>query len=198
MDDQEKTEKIQQNETQMNEEGADPMYIVCPCCGKPTLTRPVKINDELLDHYMSCIISGVPFHRTYDIYGGKIRVTVTRLGEEMIEKLREASRILSAWEALLGDQATLCQDLNSELRLYCCVPTIVVAAGDTRKETRPEAAVVSACSAIEDTNKTIETFLEADKVKAIIQTIKTQLAILHDPATSADRKKHTSELQSRI
>ena len=39
-------------------------YVTCPCCGKPTLVRPIKIKGTVLDHYLTCIMSGVPFWHT--------------------------------------------------------------------------------------------------------------------------------------
>ena len=70
----------------------------CPCCGKNTLKTPLKVNQELMDHYMSCVMTGVPFWHDYPLYGGKIVLRITMLDNErqrLLDKLSTALEILT-------------------------------------------------------------------------------------------------------
>jgi hypothetical protein len=65
-----------------------PTKRICPCCGQPTLARPVlKINDELLDQFMSCTITGQPFAREYPLFDGRVLVQVSQPSSDAWEKL---------------------------------------------------------------------------------------------------------------
>lgn len=55
--------------------------LICPCCHKPTLEAPVKINNDTLDHFLSCLLTHSPFFYTYKLFDGKIKVTCTELNE---------------------------------------------------------------------------------------------------------------------
>ena len=65
-----------ETETKKNEQPTS-VLTICPCCQQNTLKVPASPDPELLDTYMACIMSGVPFWRTYDLYNGKISVDVT-------------------------------------------------------------------------------------------------------------------------
>lgn len=60
----------------------------CPCCGKPTL-EPEKtyISNEVIDHYLACILTGEPFAKDYYLYNGKMKVRVTSLPDETLDKM---------------------------------------------------------------------------------------------------------------
>lgn len=60
-------------------EEAGEQYVICPCCGKPTLKKPLNINGELLDRFLACVISGEPFTNTYKLYGGRVQIDTTML-----------------------------------------------------------------------------------------------------------------------
>lgn len=53
--------------------------IICPCCGQPTLDKELKISDTLMDHFVSCILTHVPFFHTYSLYHDRIKITCTQL-----------------------------------------------------------------------------------------------------------------------
>lgn len=72
-------EKMKQFIEEEEKEKKAPEFITCPCCGKPTLVKPLELNGPILDHYIACLVSGVPFSHTYPIYKGKLEVTVSRL-----------------------------------------------------------------------------------------------------------------------
>lgn len=75
------------------EEQKDENTIPCPCCGKSTLHKPVKIKDEMLDHYMSCILTGVPFWHAYPLYDGKLTVKIGLLTREQLDLINRVARL---------------------------------------------------------------------------------------------------------
>lgn len=152
-------------------------FVLCPCCGKPTLTRPVKINDELLDHYMSCIISGVPFSHTYPIYGGRIKITVSQLDEPMIQALRKTGRILDTWSSEEDHDKEVFQELDHLIKLYCAITSISVSAGATTKELQPYNVVMSIC-------KTISDYTETSGITKL-DLARKQLETMRSPQTAA-------------
>lgn len=56
-----------------------PKLKTCPCCGKETLQEVPKPTEQLAQHYIACIATGVPFNYTYDLYDGAIAVTISNL-----------------------------------------------------------------------------------------------------------------------
>lgn len=70
----------------------------CPCCGKNTLKAPLKVNTDLMDHYMSCVMTGVPFWHDYPLYGGRIVLRITMLDNErqrLLDKLSTGLELLA-------------------------------------------------------------------------------------------------------
>ena len=53
-----------------------PEYETCPCCKQKTLKKPIKISSEIAEHYMACIVSGVPFNHTFPMYDGRLVIKV--------------------------------------------------------------------------------------------------------------------------
>ena len=53
--------------------------VICPCCGKPTLDKQLKVSDALLDHFVSCILTHTPFFNSYSLYNDRIQITCTQL-----------------------------------------------------------------------------------------------------------------------
>ena len=53
--------------------------VICPCCGKPTLDKQLKVSDALLDHFVSCILTHTPFFNDYSLYNDRIQITCTQL-----------------------------------------------------------------------------------------------------------------------
>jgi len=77
-------------------EGApeDDALMRCPCCGKNTLKTPLKVNAELMDHYMSCVMTGVPFWHEYPLYNGRIVLRIKMLDAEHQQLLDRVSTAL--------------------------------------------------------------------------------------------------------
>ena len=77
----------------------DTAMMRCPCCGKNTLRTPLNVNHELMDHYMSCVMTGVPFWHDYPLYNGKIILRITMLDKNRQQLLDRISLVLE----MLGD-----------------------------------------------------------------------------------------------
>ena len=124
-----------------------PVYDICPCCGKPTLIKPVVVKDALLDQYMACIISGVPFTHTYPIYNGRIKITVSVLDRATAGLVTRVTSLLEAVEDA-ADAATKDKiaRILSAIRLYCFIDTITINAGDKTREYHPAATARDVCN----------------------------------------------------
>ena len=53
--------------------------VKCPCCGKLTLTKPIKVKQDQLDKFLACTLTGVPYSSTYKLYKGSLLVTVSEI-----------------------------------------------------------------------------------------------------------------------
>ena len=83
-----------EEETNSQEPSAEQQYDICPCCGKPTLKRPVKPSQMLMDHWMACMISGTPFTHTYPLFNGRVEITVGIMSSETEGKLSLLTSLL--------------------------------------------------------------------------------------------------------
>lgn len=69
-------------------------FETCPCCGKPTLAKPLKPGKLLMDQWLACLVSGVPFVHTYEMYDGKISLSITLPTADQTTRLTEALSVL--------------------------------------------------------------------------------------------------------
>lgn len=102
-------------------------FVHCPCCGKPTLKKPVKPGDELLDQWLACTATGVPFSHVYSLYGG--RVTVTAVQPDATAGARVAAALSAIDRAKdIADFTELSESdlsaLANAIRLFSCVREI--------------------------------------------------------------------------
>ena len=120
----------------------------CPCCGKYTLAKPIKVGNALLDQWMACMVTGEPFSREYALYGGKVLVTAVTRDTARASRLETA---LSAIDAA-GDEcmpASGRSALANALRLFSVVRTIEFSASP-RRVFQPGAAADKAVDLILD------------------------------------------------
>lgn len=109
------------------EEGSKVEYVPCPCCGKLTLVRPVEVKGELLDHYMSCIMSGTPFWHTYKLYGGKLEITITQMSRDDGLRLKTATaEIDGIMHRLNTESQERAKDVIQLARMFACITNITV------------------------------------------------------------------------
>ena len=118
----------------MSEEQKEPKKIKCPCCGQLTLTQPLEINTDLTDHYLSCIMSGVPFHHTYPLFDGKIEITISMLlSEDLLVIDRAVTKLEDAMKA--EEEKDDFDRLGGMLRSYAFVKEIQFKSGQTKTYT---------------------------------------------------------------
>jgi hypothetical protein len=132
----------------------EPELMLCPCCNKRTLVRPIEVKGELLDHYMACILSGEPFWREYPIYRGHMLVTVSQINSEDQELMEAGISSLDSLSALLNKAAKVelnkLQYLQNLIKLYGSIQTIKVKSKDGFKAFLPKSHVLSVCEGLKD------------------------------------------------
>lgn len=112
---------------------------ICPCCGKPTLEYPIQhIPDVLLDQFMACMMSGTPFTHRYEMYDGRMAVTVSQMTEEHRLIVTEILRILDvAKDTGLEVPGVDLTTLGSIARTFVHITEIDIKAGGVTKSYRP-------------------------------------------------------------
>ena len=95
--------------------------ITCPCCGKPTLEKPIKVKQEDLDRYIASITTGEPYSKSYILHKGAVRVTVCNLDELTKDKMNLLVSRTNAEEdeALKGAQQLFIVRLFTLLPVTC-------------------------------------------------------------------------------
>lgn len=136
--------------TETTEESLDSAFVTCPCCGKPTLPRPIKPNPQLLDHWLACMVTGVPFSHEYPVYEGRVLVTCSKLTAEQADTIDQLTTVLDSlpnkkWEA--DEPPCNIEQLRSLSRLLISIPNITVNAG-SRKVFKPQDEVMAVASDI--------------------------------------------------
>ena len=129
----------------MSDEPKEPKKIQCPCCGQMTLTQPLNINTDLTDHYLSCIMTGVPFHHIYPLYDGKIKITISVLSQEDMLTIDSAVTVVKDRLDATGNDKY--DKLGGMLRSYAFV-TNVECAGQTTKVYTPASSMIACAQEI--------------------------------------------------
>lgn len=118
-----------QEQTAQEKEAVDLKNLVrCPCCGKFTLKRPLKPNQQFSDHWLACMTTGVQFNHTYPLYNGKLLITVTQLSAEVAINLDVACTALDILMDRAGsyiDSVDILQ-IRNMARLYVSIKDITV------------------------------------------------------------------------
>lgn len=129
--------------------------VLCPCCKNPTLSKPIEVKGELLDHYLSCVITGTPFSHAYPIYQGRLTITVTQLSnEESILLDRACSKLAQCFRDL--DAATkdsFKMDLDAIqgcLRTYVGISLIEMTTPNGPKIIEPARHIADICHTLAD------------------------------------------------
>lgn len=143
----------QATETQKEPAQKEPELMLCPCCNKRTLVRPIEAKGELLDHYMACILSGEPFWREYPVYHGNLLVTVSQLTAEEQTLTETGLSELTILEAMLNaapkSELDKIQHIKNLIKLYVSVPSIKVKSRDKGFVSfSPKTHVLSSCAVI--------------------------------------------------
>lgn len=147
------------------QEKKEPEMAACPCCGQPTLKKPVKVDGKIVDDYLSSIMTGVPFNHMFSMFEGKLRITVSVANREEGRKLY---RFVMLVEPFAKDYSSI-QDLLGLVNTYCSISKIEVK--DKNKDSHiyyPSQHVTEKCSELLDKwdfknlhqNENMDAFLE--------------------------------------
>lgn len=117
----ETTDSTQNNDTTTTTEVK---YTICPCCGKATLPSPAKPNEQLMDHWLACIVTGTPFTHTYNVYDGKLAITVSQLTPDMAKIVNNIETIINIAQKK-PDANTITSELSSIISTAKTVITIM-------------------------------------------------------------------------
>lgn len=141
---------MEDNENKQNStEAEDSNMDICPCCGKRSIPKPAKINADLMDQWLACMITATPFSHEYPLYAGRIKITVSKLSLEQQDSLRMANAAIVQYAYNKQQDELACDipDLRALLQLLSVIQSIEV----TKKSSilfRPQDIVMGACSDI--------------------------------------------------
>lgn len=124
------------------EETIDDTRAVCPCCGQPTLMKPVKVDGKIVDDYLASILTGVPFSHTFGMFDGKLKVTLAVPGREEGIKLYSLIFLMEPY----AGTSTVVKDFIGLVDMYFRIKQISVRS-DTKegKVYFPAKHVLAAC-----------------------------------------------------
>lgn len=161
------------------EEGSKVEYVPCPCCGKMTLVRPVEVKGELLDHYMSCIMSGTPFWHTYKLYGGKLEITISQMSRDDGLKLKTATaEIEGIMHRLDTESQERAKDVIQLARLFACITNIDVHSGGQTKTFHPSIHVYEVLESFDKLQVDLAAGTRSEEDAA--QLVKKAYDVMHD------------------
>lgn len=122
-------------------------FVKCPCCGQMTLHKPVKPGDDMMDHFMACMLTGTPYKYTYELYGGRIHVTVTQITNDIRKYVMDACSLLDRWADITLDSSSQIAEIKDLVRTYSCILDITVDNG-TARVFYPADAMKKVCEAV--------------------------------------------------
>ena len=98
----------------------------CPCCGQPTLKKPVKVDGKIVDDYLASIMTGVPFSHTFSMFDGKLRIVTAMADRDNGLKLY---KFIFLVEPFTKDSSKV-QDLLGLVNTYCSIKQIEIVGKD--------------------------------------------------------------------
>lgn len=127
----------------MPDEEKQPEMAVCPCCGQPTLKKPIKVDGKIVDDYLACIMTNVPFNHTFNLFDGKLKINVAMADRDEGLKLY---RFICMVEPLAPREIKV-QDLLGLVKTYGGIKRIdVKGRGNTEKTYFPEKHIAEVCN----------------------------------------------------
>ena len=129
--------------------------IICPCCGKKTLHKPLKLDPEWMDQYMACMLTGEPYSREYTLYNGAISITVTSLSSELAERVSSALVDMEGFDELSGEPAAI-DAARQLLQVYSMIPEIRITTKGKTATFRPLEAVNAVLDSVRDIRKRLD------------------------------------------
>ena len=66
---------------------------VCRRCGRELGTSPLAVTDSVAEEYFRCLLGQRPFEKTFNLFGGRLRLTFRELsGDSIIENNRTITK----------------------------------------------------------------------------------------------------------
>lgn len=148
-------------------------FETCPCCKEKTLKKPVKVSTEIVEHYMACIMTGVPFNHMFPLYGGRLQVKITAHTRDDAMFLYKFMVFL---EPLSGDAASI-KDLIGLVNTFSSVDSIYVRKKEKDDEDtqmfKPAAAIFEKCRALYEAWEGKDVRLpDSEDRKALVEELK--------------------------
>jgi len=126
----------------MPDEEKKPENALCPCCGQPTLKKPVKVDGKIVDEYLASIMTGVPFSHTFRLFDGKLKITTTMADRDEGRSLWKFLQLVEPFSRTSAQVA----DLLGLVNTYCSIKKIEVTGKDKKARIyTPAKAVTDAC-----------------------------------------------------
>lgn len=116
-----------QNSTEAEESNMD----ICPCCGKRSIPKPAKINADLMEQWLACMVTATPFSHEYPLYGGRIKITVSKLSAEQEDSLKMANAVIAqyAYNKQQDELACNTHTLRALLQLLSVIQRVEISKG---------------------------------------------------------------------
>jgi hypothetical protein len=147
----------------------DNAKVICPCCGKPTLDKPLAIKNNLLDHFLSCLITHTQFHHTYELFDGKIKVTCAQLDDkdkQLSKDIATSLQSLVLVDDIIEDHK--CIAIANTFYLMMHITSIQITAGDMPSLYHPQTV---ARSIVKDCLGAISKYKEDKSSIDIVNTV---------------------------
>lgn len=129
---------------QVKNKAVDKSLKICPCCGKLTWNGHFNVEPDLVDHWLSCMMTGVPFSHTYELYDGKLKVDACALHEELIDLLDELDTdksVMCGYPEMTNDLQAMLDKLVRSAKILIYIQKIRVATSGVTNTYKPQDVV---------------------------------------------------------
>lgn len=151
---------------------------ICPCCGQPTLKKPVRIDGKIVDEYLAGIITGEPFSHTFEMFDGRLNITCSMTSRDDGLVFWRFLHFVEPYKS----EATFIQDLLGLVSAYCGIKKIAVKGkDDTAKTYEPAEKILAECKLFLNEWETVP-LADADKKHSFVEA----LGLLYDNLKQTD------------
>lgn len=119
---------------------------ICPCCGKKMDKKPINLDSKVVDDYLASIMTGVPFSHTFELFNGRLTITVSALDKQEGLALYRFVLLVEPF----GTTSTVIQDFLGIVNMYSFIRRIVVKKDDDQKVYIPAEHIFNECRKLVD------------------------------------------------
>lgn len=134
--------------------------LICPCCGQRTLNQSLQLSQDIMDYYISCIMTGQPFIRQYKAYEGKIRITVSNFTDKLSNHALKAADYINKAQIDIATKQTA-KYITHRLLV---IPSISVSNKGQGKTFKVQQQVIKAIEVMlsnQDYNSGVQAYIQA-------------------------------------